>query len=78
LATSQPTSRKLPKVLERDVRISRSRDAQRRPCRLESAPLGAATVWPKRYADLMEARFQNLDDLLEELKHKEKRHGKKK
>jgi len=75
---SQPAISKHLKVLERAGLVSRGRDAQRRPCRLEAAPLREATVWLERYRELWERRFQQLDDLLEELKTKEKRHGRKK
>src|SRR5687768_118510 len=74
---SQPAISKHIKVLERAGLVSRGRDAQRRPCRLEAAPLREATDWLEKYRDLMEARFQRLDDLLDELK-KEKHHGRKK
>lgn len=75
-AMSQPAISKHLKVLERAGLISRGREAQRRPCHLETAPLREATDWLQRYADLMEARFQNLDHLLEELKEKDDRNGK--
>jgi DNA-binding transcriptional ArsR family regulator len=75
---SQPAISKHIKVLERAGLVSRSRDAQRRPCRLEAAPLREATDWLQRYCDMMEARFQRLDGLLEELQKKEKRHARKK
>jgi len=58
--------------------VSRGRDAQRRPCRLDAAPLREARDWLERYRERMEAGFQRLDDLLDELKTKERRHGKKK
>jgi DNA-binding transcriptional ArsR family regulator len=74
---SQPAISKHLKVLERAGLISRGRDAQRRPCRLETAPLKEATDWLERYREQWERRFLALDDLLEELKQKEKRHGKK-
>jgi DNA-binding transcriptional ArsR family regulator len=78
---SQPAISKHLKVLERAGLISRGRDAQRRPCRLEAAPLREASSYLERYRDLWEARFQRLDDLLDELKDKEKdkekRHGRK-
>jgi DNA-binding transcriptional ArsR family regulator len=72
---SQPAISKHLKVLERAGLITRGRDAQRRPCRLEAAPLREVTDWLQRYADMWEARFQRLDDLLDELKEKDKRHG---
>lgn len=74
---SQPAISKHLKVLERAGLISRGRDAQRRPCRLEPAPLREVTDWLERYRELWEARFDRLDDLLEELKAKETRHGRK-
>ena len=75
---SQPAISKHIKVLERAGLVSRGRDAQRRPCRLEAAPLRDATRWLERYRELWEARFQRLDTLLDELKEKEKRNGRKK
>jgi DNA-binding transcriptional ArsR family regulator len=77
-AMSQPAISKHIKVLERAGLVSRGRDAQRRPCRLEAAPLRDAASWLERYRDHWEARFQRLDVLLDELKEKEKRHGRKK
>jgi DNA-binding transcriptional ArsR family regulator len=74
---SQPAISKHIKVLERAGLVARSRDAQRRPCRLVVAPLREATDWLERYREMREARFQELDNLLEELKEKESRHVKK-
>ena len=48
-AMSQPAISKHLKVLEQAGLISRSRDAQRRPCRIEAAPLMEATGWLERY-----------------------------
>jgi DNA-binding transcriptional ArsR family regulator len=75
---SQPAVSKHIQVLERAGLVSRGRDRQRRPCRLDAAPLREARDWLERYRERMEAGFQRLDDLLEELKTKERRHGKKK
>jgi len=77
-AISQPAISKHLKVLERAGLISRGRDAQRRPCRLEAAPLGEIAGWVERYRQHWEERFQRLDGVLEGLKHEEKRHGRKK
>ncbi len=74
---SQPAISRHLKVLEGAGLITRGRDAQRRPCRLEAIPLREATDWLERYREHWECRFEKLDDLLEELKTKEKRHGKK-
>jgi DNA-binding transcriptional ArsR family regulator len=73
---SQPAISKHLKVLERAGLISTGREAQRRPRRLEAKPLVAATEWLERYREFWEARFQNLDRLLEELQtRKKKRRG---
>src|SRR5213078_642916 len=72
-AMSQPAISKHLKVLERAGLISRGRNAQRRPRRLEAKPLGEATKWLERYRRFWEGRFQRLDALLDELKTKEKK-----
>src|ERR1700678_3882523 len=70
---SQPAISKHLRVLERAGLISRSRDAQRRPCRLEAKPLAEADQWLERYRQIWEANFDRLDQLLERMKAKEKR-----
>lgn len=65
---SQPAISKHLKVLEHAGLISRGRDAQRRPCRLETKALDEANGWLERQRALFEARFHRLDGLLEELK----------
>lgn len=72
---SQPAISKHLKVLERAGLISRGRDAQRRPRRLEARPLAEANGWLEGYRDFWEARFQRLDALLDEMKAKPKKHG---
>ena len=66
-AMSQPAISKHLKVLERAGLISRGRDAQRRPRRLEARPLAEATEWLERYREAWESSFQRLDALLAEL-----------
>ena len=66
-AMSQPAISKHHKVLERAGLISRGRDAQRRPRKLEARPLGEATAWLETYRRFWEGSFARLDDLLEEL-----------
>ena len=66
-AMSQPAISKHLKVLERAGLISRGRDAQRRPRRLDAAPLAEATMWLERYRQFWEARYRQLDALLDEL-----------
>src|SRR5438132_2523599 len=65
---SQPAISKHLKVLERAGLISRGRDAQRRPRRLEAEPLAEATRWLESYREFWEARFQQLDAVLHDLK----------
>jgi DNA-binding transcriptional ArsR family regulator len=67
-AMSQPAISKHLKVLERAGLVSRGRDAQRRPCRLEARPLKAAIEWLENYRDYWEESFQRLDSVLDELK----------
>ena len=81
-AMTQPAISKHLKVLERAGLISRSRDAQRRPRRLEARPLAEATGWLEDYRQFWEGRFQRLDALLGELKTnqlktKEKKRGRR-
>ena len=68
LPMSQPAVSKHLKVLERAGLISRGRDAQRRPCRMEVGPLVEATAWIERYRELWAANYQRLDALLDELR----------
>ena len=75
---SQPAISKHLGVLERAGLISRSRDAQRRPCRLEPERLKAVAEWLGSYREFWEAAYSRLDDYLEELQTKEKRHERQK
>ncbi len=70
---SQPAISKHLKVLERAGLISRGRDAQRRPCRLEAKPLAEATEWLERYRQLWEGRFQGLEAVLAEMPAQDER-----
>jgi DNA-binding transcriptional ArsR family regulator len=65
---TQPAISKHLKVLERAGLISRGRDAQRRPCRIEARPLAEANDWLKHYRRLWETSFRKLDAVLRELK----------
>jgi DNA-binding transcriptional ArsR family regulator len=65
---SQPAVSKHLKVLERAGLVSRSREAQRRPRRLEPVPLAEATQWLENYRRFWEGAYQRLDALLEEMK----------
>jgi len=74
-AMSQPAISKHLKVLERAGLVSRGRDAQRRPRRLEAMPLAEATEWLEGYRRFWEGSFERLDALLDELKTDEKKRG---
>jgi DNA-binding transcriptional ArsR family regulator len=66
-AMSQPGVSKHLRVLEDAGLISRRRDAQRRPCRLEAGPLRDAMDWLADYRAYWEESYQRLDALLGEL-----------
>jgi DNA-binding transcriptional ArsR family regulator len=70
-AMTQPAISKHLKVLERAGLVSRGRDAQRRPCRLEARPLRDATEWLEDYRRFWGESFERLDGLLDELKSTE-------
>jgi DNA-binding transcriptional ArsR family regulator len=70
---SQPAISKHLRVLERAGLISRGRDAQRRPRRLEAQPLAEASSWLEHYRQFWGKRFQRLDALLEAMKASEKK-----
>ena len=61
------------KVLEHAGLISRTRDAQFRPCKLELGPLKEVSDWVERYRKLWEERFDRLDDYLKQLQDKEEK-----
>lgn len=75
---TQPAISKHLKVLEQAGLISRGRDAQRRPRRLEARPLAKANGWLEDYRRFWEGSFQRLDTLLDEMKRKEKKRVRKK
>jgi DNA-binding transcriptional ArsR family regulator len=72
---SLPAVSKHLSVLERAGLIARGRDAQWRPCRLEAGPLKQVADWTEPYRAIWEQRFDRLDTYLEQLKAKEKKHG---
>lgn len=67
-AMSQPAISKHLKVLERAGLVTRGKDAQRRPVRLQAAPLAQANDWLEDYRRIWEANFGRLDALLDEMK----------
>jgi DNA-binding transcriptional ArsR family regulator len=55
------------KVLERAGLVVRGQQAQYRPCALDAAPLQAVATWAEQYRPVWEARFDRMDDYLNEL-----------
>lgn len=70
-AISPPAVTKHLKVLERAGLITRSRQAQWRPCKIEAKPLQDASHWIEQYRQLWEARLDRLEDYLKVLQLKE-------
>ena len=66
-AISQPAISRHLKVLEAAGLISRHREAQRRPCRLEPDRLRQASEWLGTYREYWEASYGRLDDYLDTL-----------
>jgi len=85
-AISLPAVSKHLKVLERAGLITRGRDAQMRPCKIEATALKEADDWLEEYRRLWEQRLDRLDDYLktlqaggaDETKSKEKKRGRRK
>jgi DNA-binding transcriptional ArsR family regulator len=75
---SGPAVSKHLKVLERAGLITRGREAQWRPCKLEAVALKDVDDWLERYRQFWEQRFDQLDDYLKELQTKKrKKNGKR-
>ncbi len=70
-AMSLPAISKHLKVLERSGLVSRGRDAQWRPCRLQAQPLRDAAGYLEEYRRFWEGSLDRLDDYLKELQAKE-------
>ena len=77
-AMSLPAVSKHLKVLERAGLITRSRDAQMRPCKIEATALKQADDWLEDYRRLWEQRLDRLDDYLKVLQAKGKKGERKK
>src|ERR671927_535174 len=76
---SLPAISKHLKVLERAGLISRGRDAQWRPCRLEATALKDVDDWLEQYRRFWEQSFDRLEDYLREVQAQdEKTHRRKK
>jgi DNA-binding transcriptional ArsR family regulator len=72
LDMSLPAVTKHLKVLERARLISRGKNAQWRPCRLEEAPLRRASGWLEEQRKVLEARLDRLEAYLRNLQKTEK------
>lgn len=68
---SQPAVSKHLKVLERAGLVERNIDKQRRPARLKAEPMQAAVQWLEEFSKFWSSSFDQLDELLEELKKSE-------
>jgi len=75
---SMPAISKHLKVLERAGLIVRGRDAQRRPCRLAAAPIRDVVGWAEGFRAYWDQSFDRLDDYLEKLQRKGKKHVRRK
>ena len=58
-------------MLERAGLITRGRDVQRRPCRLETSPLREVTEWAEHFRRFWDASYARLDDYLEQMQENE-------
>jgi DNA-binding transcriptional ArsR family regulator len=74
---SLPAVSKHLRVLERAGLIAQRREAQWRPCRIEAGPLKEVADWTEHYRHIWEERLDRLDEFLQTMKKKEKRHGRK-
>jgi DNA-binding transcriptional ArsR family regulator len=72
---SLPAISKHLKVLERAGLISRGRDAQWRPCRLDPEPLKEVSDWLNNYRQIWEERFERLDEFLDNIQRKDENNG---
>ena len=69
---SGPAISKHLRVLEKAGLITRGREAQWRPCRLDATPLKEVAVWAENYRRFWDASYSRLDALLTEMKENEK------
>jgi DNA-binding transcriptional ArsR family regulator len=69
---SQPAISRHLKVLEKAGLVRRSRDAQRRPARVETQPIANAVTWIERYRERWERTYRRLDVLLADESEKRK------
>jgi DNA-binding transcriptional ArsR family regulator len=77
-AMTLPAVSKHLKVLERAGLITRGREAQWRPCRIEPGALKGVDDWLEEYRRLWEERLDRLDDYLQRIQAKESKRGREK
>jgi DNA-binding transcriptional ArsR family regulator len=65
-------------VLEQAGLVTTEKVGRVRTCRLGLRRLEEETKWIERYRQLWDARFEELDKVVEELKRKERAHGRRK
>jgi DNA-binding transcriptional ArsR family regulator len=75
LPMSGPAVSKHLRVLERAGLISRGREAQWRPCRLEAEPLKEVAAFAVDFRRFWDASHDRLEDYLQHLQHEEQQHG---
>jgi DNA-binding transcriptional ArsR family regulator len=68
---SLPAISKHIKVLEHAGLITRGQKAQYRPCALDATPLQEISNWTEQYRHIWEARFDQMDNYINQLKNKE-------
>ncbi|NIA71105.1 winged helix-turn-helix transcriptional regulator [Pelagibius litoralis] len=74
---TMPAVTKHIKVLEKAGLVERSRDAQKRPCRLRAAPLKEVSDWIEEYRQSWEESLDRLGGYLQELQSTGRGHGRK-
>ncbi|TYC75663.1 winged helix-turn-helix transcriptional regulator [Stappia sp. BW2] len=58
------------RVLEKAGLVTRGKDAQFRPCKLNAAPLRVVANWADQYREIWELRFDAMDSVLQSMKEK--------
>ena len=76
-AVSLPAITKHLKVLERAGLITRTREAQWRPCQLDAKPLRDIAEYLEPYRRFWEARLDRMEGYLRQLQAKEKKHDRR-
>ena len=71
---SLPAISKHIKVLERAGLITQGQKAQYRPCTIDATPLQEISDWTEQYRHIWEARFDQLDNYIDQLNSKETNH----